>query len=184
MHQVPSVRLSCAILLAALISAPAFASGGGGGGSGGGGGGGGGGMTALPDGKLSAVDPEYSQGVSEIEAGRFARAITLLESYVARSPEHAQDADAQNWLGYAYRRSGNLDAAFLHYDKALAINPRHRGAHEYMGEAYLMTGNIAQAEEHLRALDKLCFTPCAEYSQLKREVASWKAAHAPAVGSR
>ncbi len=47
-----------------------------------------------------------------------------------------------------------------------------------------MTGNIAQAEEHLRALDKLCFTPCTEYSQLKRAVASWKAAHAPTVGNR
>jgi len=141
-------------------------------------------MTTLPGGKLSAVDPEYGQGVAEIQAGHFAQAIALLESYVARSMTHAQDADAQNWLGFAYRKSGNLDAAFLHYDKALAIDPRHRGAHEYMGEAYLMTGNVAQAEEHLKALDKLCFTPCSEYSTLKREVASWKAAHGPTVGSK
>ena len=141
-------------------------------------------MTTLSNGKLSAVDPEYSQGVAEIQAGHFPQAVALLESYVSRSEEHARDADAQNWLGYAYRKSGNLDAAFLHYDKALAINPKHRGAHEYMGEAYLMMGNIKQAEEHLKALDQLCFTPCTEYSQLKREVASWKAAHAETVGSR
>ena len=141
-------------------------------------------MTTLSNGsKLSEIDPEYSQGVAEIQAGHFAKAVVLLESYISRSEEHARDADAQNWLGYAYRKSGNLDAAFLHYDKALAINPRHRGAHEYMGEAYLMTGNIAQAEEHLKALDQLCFTPCTEYSQLKREVASWKSAHAETVGS-
>ena len=170
-------RLTFAILLAAGAAAPAFA-------SGGGGGGGGGGMTTLPGGKLSAVDPEYSQGVDEIQAEHYPQAITLLESYISRSPEHDHDADAHNWLGYAYRKSGNLDAAFLQYDKALAIDPKHRGAHEYMGEAYLMTGNIAQAEEHLKALDKLCFTPCAEYSQLKREVASWKAAHAQTVGSQ
>ena len=141
-------------------------------------------MTTLGNGKLSAVDPEYSQGVAEIQAGHFPQAVALLESYVSRSEEHARDADAQNWLGYAYRKSGNLDAAFLHYDKALAINPKHRGAHEYMGEAYLMMGNLKQAEEHLKALDQLCFTPCTEYSQLKREVASWKSAHAETVGSK
>ena len=182
MHSHPFARLSLALLLAASAAAPVFASGGGG--SGGGGGGGGGGMTTLSNGKLSAVDPEYSQGVAEIGANHFPQAFALLESYISRSAEHAKDADAQNWLGYAYRKSGNLDAAFLHYDKALAIDPGHRGAHEYMGEAYLMTGNIAQAEEHLKALDKLCFTPCTEYTQLKREVASWRAAHAQTVGSK
>ena len=174
----PFSRLSLVLLLAACTAAPAFASGGGGGG------GGGGGMTVLPGGKMSAVDPQYSQGVAEIQAGRFTQAVTLLESYVASNPEHEHDADAQNWLGYAYRKSGNLDAAFLHYDKALAIDPKHRGAHEYMGEAYLMMGNLKQAEEHLKALDKICFTPCTEYSTLKREVASWKSAHAETVGSR
>jgi tetratricopeptide (TPR) repeat protein len=168
-------RLSCLLLLAACAAPPVLA-------AGGGGGGGGGGMTTLSGGKPAAADPQYSQGVAEIEAGHFAQAVTLLESYVAQSPAHARDADAQNWLGYAYRKSGNLDAAFLHYDKALAIDPKHRGAHEYMGEAYLMTGNLAQAEEHLKALDKLCFTPCTEYSLLKRAVATWKASHAETVG--
>jgi tetratricopeptide (TPR) repeat protein len=176
------VRVSCILLLAASAATPVLASGGGGGG--GSGGGGGGGMTTLSNGQASAVDPRYSQGVAEIEAGRFPQAVAALESYIASEPAHAQDADAQNWLGYAYRKSGNLDAAFLHYDKALAINPRHRGAHEYMGEAYLMTGNLAQAEEHLKALDQLCFTPCKEYTQLKQEVASWKVAHAETVGSK
>ena len=141
-------------------------------------------MTTLPGGKPAAVDPQYSQAVDAIQGDHFPQAIQLLESYVASSPEHARDADAQNWLGYAYRKSGNLDAAFLHYDKALAIDPRHRGAHEYMGEAYLMTGNIAQAEEHLKALDKLCFTPCEEYTRLKRAIASWKASNAQTVGAR
>ncbi len=167
------VRLAVAVLHAALAAAPAFASGGGGGG-----------MSTVSGEKAAAVDPEYSRGVAEIGAARYPQAIVLLESYVSRAPEHAQDADAQNWLGYAYRKSGDLDSAFLHYDKALAINPRHRGAHEYMGEAYLMTGNLAKAEEHLKALDELCLMPCTEYSQLKREVASWKSAHAAPVGAK
>ena len=54
----------------------------------------------------------------------------------------AQNADAQNFLAYAYRRSGQLDPAFDHYAKALAINPRHKGANEYIGQAYLLIGNF------------------------------------------
>ena len=43
-----------------------------------------------------------------------------------------------------------------HYEQALKLNPRQRGAHEYVGEAYLLTGNVAKAEEHLAALEKMC----------------------------
>lgn len=102
----------------------------------------------------------------------------LLESYVARAPD---DADAENYLGFSYRKLGNLDAAFRHYDKALALNPKHRGAHEYLGEAYLMTGNLAKAEEHLKILDALCFLPCDQYTMLKKAVAAYKAEHPVAV---
>ena len=152
-----------------------------GGGGGGGGGGGSGSGTLSPS---TPADPQYTEAVSAIGEGRYAQAIPLLEAYIARSDANAQDADAQNWLGYAYRKSGNYDAAFLHYDKALAINPKHRGAHEYLGEAYLQLNNLAQAEEQLKALDKLCWLPCGEYTQLKNAVAAYKAAHGQAVGTR
>ena len=68
--------------------------------------------------------------------------------------------------------------------RALAIDPKHRGAHEYMGEAYLLLGNLPQAEEHLAVLDKLCWLPCSEYSTLKTKVAEYRTAHAQtAVGN-
>jgi tetratricopeptide (TPR) repeat protein len=41
-------------------------------------------------------------------------------------------------LGCAYRNAGRFDEAFRHYRAALRLNPRHRGAHEYIGEAYLL----------------------------------------------
>ena len=69
------------------------------------------------------------------------------------------DANAHNLLGFAYRKTGNLDAAFKHYSTALRLNPDHRGAHEYNGEAYLMVKDLAEAEEHLRVLDRLCKRP-------------------------
>jgi tetratricopeptide (TPR) repeat protein len=74
-------------------------------------------------------------------------------------------------LGYANRKSGNLDLAFKHYNEALRLDPKHRGAHEYIGEAYLMKGDVAKAKDHLAALDRICFFGCEEYSDLKKAIA-------------
>ena len=65
--------------------------------------------------------------------------------------------------------------AFKHYNLALIINPDHIGAHEYIGEAYLESGNVAKAKEHLNILDKLCFFGCEEYTELKEKIAAHKA---------
>ncbi|HJV70623.1 tetratricopeptide repeat protein [Ideonella sp.] len=157
----PALRRAWLTALLALAPALAWAAGGGGGGAGGG--------NSGPPG---ASDPDYAAAVKAIKAGDFAGAIPRLKAYVGRVPN---DAYGENWLAYAYRKSGQLDAAFEHYDKALAIDPNHLGAHEYAGEAYLMVGNLAKAEEHLKALDKLCFLPCEEYTDLKKEVAAYKA---------
>jgi len=110
--------------------------------------------------------------VSDIEAKQYDKAIPLLQSYLSRAKD--TDAFAENWIAYSYRKSGQLDQAFLHYDKALKIDPEHRGAHSYLGEAYLMAGNLSKAEEHLKVLDKLCFLPCSEYTALKKSVAYYK----------
>lgn len=154
-----------AVLAAALVWALAplawAAGGGGGGGSGGSSTGWGGGNA----------DPDYNRAVAAIKAEDYAQAVPLLQGYVARSPD---DANGENWLAYAYRKTGKMDEAFEHYAKALKLNPNHRGAHEYVGEAYLMVGNLAKAEEHLKLLDKLCLLPCEEYTDLKEAVAAYK----------
>jgi tetratricopeptide (TPR) repeat protein len=116
--------------------------------------------------------PRLQQAVSAIKAQNFEQAIPLLVRYVARAPD---DANGENWLAYAYRKSGLMEPAFEHYAKALKIDPNHLGAHEYVGEAYLMVGNLAKAEEHLKILDKLCFLPCEEYTDLKTAVAAYRA---------
>jgi len=102
--------------------------------------------------------------------------IVRMNAYVARNPN---DADAWNELGHAHRKTGDLDAAFKAYDKALKIDPKHRNAHEYLGEAYLQAGDLAHAEAELRTLDKLCFLPCEQHKDLKEEIAKYKAAHPP-----
>ncbi len=57
----------------------------------------------------------------------------------------------------------------------MRINPKHRGALEYSGELYLMTGDLAKAEQRLAALDKACTFGCGEFSDLKKAIAQYKA---------
>jgi tetratricopeptide (TPR) repeat protein len=117
-------------------------------------------------------DPDYTAGVAAIKANDFARAIRLLEGVVARDEKNA---NALNWLGYATRKAGDPAKSIPIYQKALAVDPDHRGAHEYIGEAYLLLDNPAKAREHLARLDKLCFFPCAEFTDLKKAVEAYEA---------
>lgn len=136
------------------------------------GGGGGGDSPSSPSRAPSKPeDPDYMDGVAAIKAGKYATAIPLLQKVVERD---SQNADAYNWLAYATRKNGDPAAALPLYEKALAIDPKHRGAHEYMGEAYLQLGNLPKAKEHLAALDKLCFFPCEQYSDLKKAIEAYE----------
>ena len=113
------------------------------------------------------LDPDYAAGKQAIDAKDWSTAIKSLNSAALRD---TRNADIQNYLGYAYRNAGQLALAFRHYQRALQLNPRHRGAHEYVGEAYLMVHNLAKAEEHLAALQKICLIPCEEYADLKKKI--------------
>jgi len=86
-------------------------------------------------------------------------------------------ADWNNLMGYSLRKAKTPDyeAAERYYDAALRIDPKHRGALEYSGELYLMKGDLPKAEERLAALDKICRLPCAEYTDLKKAIAAYKA---------
>jgi tetratricopeptide (TPR) repeat protein len=91
--------------------------------------------------------------------------------------KNAGNASYHNLYAYSVRKDANPDMSvvFKHYNEALRIDPKHRGAHEYIGEAYLMVGNVGKAKEHLGVLDKLCFFPCSEYSDLKKAIAAHEA---------
>ena len=117
-------------------------------------------------------DPGFEQGRAAIEAQNWAKAIDVLNKTADTYPD---SADTQNFLGYAYRKSGDLDAAFRHYQRALEIDPSHKHAHEYLGEAYLMKNDLNAAEQHLAELARLCSPiPCEEYKELKRAVEAFK----------
>jgi Flp pilus assembly protein TadD len=87
------------------------------------------------------------------------------------------NADWNNLMGYSLRKgpTPNFAGAEKFYNEALRINPRHRGALEYSGELYLMTGDLAKAEQRLATLDKACTFGCEEFTDLKKAIAQYKA---------
>jgi len=104
----------------------------------------------------------------------WAGAAGVLEQALSANPNNA---DYHNLYAYSLRKgtNPNMNLVFKHYNEALRIDPKHKGAHEYIGEAYLMVNNVAKAKEHLGQLDKLCFFSCAEYSDLKKAIAQHEA---------
>ena len=118
------------------------------------------------------VDPDFAAGRRAIDDRQWEAAIRLLKSAALRD---TRNADIENYLGFTNRKLGRMDEAFAHYERALKLNPRHRGAHEYAGEASLMVGDLAAAERHLDALKTICLLPCEELEDLQREVLAYKA---------
>ncbi len=91
-----------------------------------------------------------------------------------------RNADVYNLMGYYQRKKPNPDLAkaFENYNMALKINPRHKGAHEYIGEAFLMDKKPAEAQQHLAQLETICGNKtCEEYEDLAQAIARYKAAN-------
>jgi tetratricopeptide (TPR) repeat protein len=133
-------------------------------------GGGGGGGDTTP------ADPVLQIANAAIAKKDWVSAQTTLKRALV---SNGQNADYHNLYAYSLRKGTNPDMklVFFHYEEALRIDPKHLGAHEYIGEAYLQTGNLAKAKEHLAALDKLCFFGCEELSDLKKAVTQYELAH-------
>ena len=137
--------------------------------------------TLLATGSAFAVDvtagPVKSDALAPVRAKIAEKNWTAAIDELKKINDPAS-ADWNNLMGYSLRKAdpANLAEAEKFYEEALRLQPKHRGALEYSGELYLMTGNLEKAEERLAALDKACFLPCEEYTDLKRAVARYKAA--------
>ena len=131
--------------------------------------------TPVSPPSVAPGDPDLATARARINASDWKAAADVLQKALARDPGNA---DYHNLLAYSIRKgpNPNMDLVFKHYTEALRIDPKHRDAHEYIGEAYLMVGNVTKAKEHLAALDKLCFLPCGQFRDLKREIEKYDAA--------
>jgi len=120
----------------------------------------------------SPVSADHAAGRRAIEARDWNAAI---RSLTAAAQWEGDNPEIHNLLGFAYRNDGQLEPAFRHYQRALKLDPRHLGAHEYIGEAYLMTMNVAKAEEHLAALTRICPRVCEQRDDLKQKIEAFRA---------
>ena len=158
MRNIPKQALMVAVYLAASsLSGAGFAAGG----------------SPDPEPPWGSSDPLMEKVNPFIQQRDWPGAIVLLRDAVAASP---QNAEYHNMYAYSIRKSAtpNMDLVFKHYSEALRLKPDYRGAHEYIGEAYLMVNNLPKAKEHLARLDRLCTFGCEEYTDLKRAVAQYE----------
>jgi tetratricopeptide (TPR) repeat protein len=130
--------------------------------------------AADTSGPTSRPDPMLDRYHAAAERQDWKSAAAAMNEALAAD---SRNADYHSLYAYALRRSGSgdMDVVFKHYNEALRLDPKHRGAHEYIGEAYLQVGNVDKAKEHLSALDKICFFGCSEYNDLKKAIADAEA---------
>ena len=82
------------------------------------------------------------------------------------------DPDIYNYLGFSYRKMGNMKLASFNYEKALNIDPKHKGALEYQGEMFINLGQLDKAKANLKKLNSVCFLGCDEEKTLKNSIAN------------
>ena len=98
--------------------------------------------------------------------------LALSESDVllSKMAETVQHADIYNRLGFSLRKSKDYKSAYTYYQKAIEYDPAHKGAHEYLGELYVETGDMPKAKEMLAKLRVLCPKGCEEREDLEKAI--------------
>ena len=89
---------------------------------------------------------ELGSGKPDSAKKRFGKALKKFQEAADMDPTYYE---AWNMVGYCARKSGDLKRSFDAYQKCLVIEPEYPQAHEYLGEAYLMSGDLAKAKEQL-----------------------------------
>jgi tetratricopeptide (TPR) repeat protein len=121
----------------------------------------------------SDADSNYGLAKTAIAQFKYEKAKGYLQKVLAVKPD---DADALNLMGFTERKLGDPAESLEYYDKALAQNPKHLGANEYLGELYLEMKDVKKAEERLAVLQQACGGTCEEYQELKEKIEKFKAA--------
>jgi len=114
----------------------------------------------LPDKALT----DYAYAL--IKSGRYDEALATLN--LMKNPNTAV---ALNYRGYATRKLGRIDEGIGYYLKSVALDPHYAQVREYLGEAYLLKGDMASAQAQLREIKQICGTVCESYEHLAVAIA-------------
>ena len=98
-------------------------------------------------------EDDYAKGKAAFEREDWPGVIDHMTRAIDQRPWHD---DAHNLLGFAHRKLGNYEKALDAYARALELNPHHRGALEYLGEAYLELDRPELAKGMLERLAAAC----------------------------
>ena len=144
------------------------------------------GLDESPPAPAGGAD-DYQLGLAAHERGDWQTVIEHMAKVIERRP---WDAEAHNLSGHAWRKLGNYERALVLYDKALELNPHHRGALEYLGEAYLELDRPDDAGALLQRLETECRrvadgadwqSECDEWQDLKAAFDAYQAGDSQAA---
>jgi tetratricopeptide (TPR) repeat protein len=94
-----------------------------------------------------------------------------LKFFTLANEKYPNEPDILNYLGFTSRKVGDFIMAEIYYTQGLAIEPKHIGINEYLGELYVQTNRIELAKERLKILENC---NCKEYDDLKQIIAGTK----------
>ena len=141
-----------ALLFAMLFSASVFAAG----------------SSSSSDSVTETKPMGYSKAVRLAKSGDYPAA---LQTFLKLAKQAPKDADIQNYIGFTYRKMGKFEAAATYYERALELNPKHKGALSYQGELFLGLNQMDKAEANLAKLKKICFFGCSALDDLEKAIA-------------
>lgn len=93
----------------------------------------------------------FDQSFNESKNGDFESAIGTLQKIVYLTDDKQMKADVYNNIGYYQLRIGEYEKSIPNFQKALQLDPDFGFAHDNLGYAFLLTG---QVEEGKRQLDR------------------------------
>lgn len=125
--------------------------------------------SPTPSAKPAPAVDQLALSRTLIEAKNYKKALIELKRVDRLVPNNA---DVNNYLGFASRKLAQYSQASTYYTKALKINPNHLGALEYQGELFLTQKKVASAKQNLAKLKRLCGTSCEEYLDLNQAIAA------------
>ena len=128
--------------------------------------------TTTPD----QINSLYELAEKHIYNKKYDKSLKLLKKLTKREDLGTRRADIYNLLGFSYRKLENpeLDKSFAAYMMALEIDPEHAGAHEYLGELYLMRDQKNQAMRMLSELENLVGKNADEYKDLLQAIENYQ----------
>jgi len=111
----------------------------------------------------------YLEVVEFINLGEYQLALNSLRISAQTFGPHP---DILTYQGFASRNLGEYQLALHYYQLALAVEPNHRGANEYLGEYFVEIGDMNSANEQLLILKRICDFGCEEAEELQRWIAA------------